>query len=304
MKYTVFIQANDKQLLGAMAASFAISYFSTNTDKFDIKILNAADYDFLQAKEGKLYLRAGVKKIWRNNDLQSFTPLRFMPPELMQYQGRALVIDPDVFACTDIWPFLNTNMYERAIACRAHNGLFLKKRYASSVMLLNCAKLGHWHTKERFNALFNGQADYAKWINLQYEPQESIQLIDKAWNSFDKLTTGTNMLHNTRRQTQPWKTGLPQDFTKGAVFPLAAPAKYYLKVRNSIGINEKYAPHPDKKQECFFFCLVKTMLKNNDITTDFINQEIQKKHLRPDALELINTSNELQKKSVHPATYL
>jgi len=35
-----------------------------------------------------------VKRPWFNDDLQSFTPTRFMPPELMAYQGRAVVIDP------------------------------------------------------------------------------------------------------------------------------------------------------------------------------------------------------------------
>ena len=48
----------------------------------------------------------GVKRNWRNDDLQSFTPLRFMPPELMGYQGRAVVVDPDVFAVGDVFELL------------------------------------------------------------------------------------------------------------------------------------------------------------------------------------------------------
>ena len=39
-------------------------------------------------------------------DLQSFTPLRFMPPQLMGYEGRAIVIDPDVFAVGDVYELL------------------------------------------------------------------------------------------------------------------------------------------------------------------------------------------------------
>jgi hypothetical protein len=34
---------------------------------------------------------------WFNEGLQSFTPMRFVPPELVAYQGRALVFDADVF---------------------------------------------------------------------------------------------------------------------------------------------------------------------------------------------------------------
>ena len=41
-------------------------------------------------------LRDGVLRQWHMEDLQSFTPTRFMPPQLTGYQGRAVVIDPDV----------------------------------------------------------------------------------------------------------------------------------------------------------------------------------------------------------------
>ena len=33
-----------------------------------------------------------------------------MPPELMGYQGRAVVIDPDIFAIGDIWELLTRDM--------------------------------------------------------------------------------------------------------------------------------------------------------------------------------------------------
>ena len=46
-------------------------------------ILHVKDHPFLAAKEGQLFLRGGLKRPWRMDDLQSFTPLRFMPPELM-----------------------------------------------------------------------------------------------------------------------------------------------------------------------------------------------------------------------------
>src|SRR5262249_48606740 len=44
---------------------------------------------------GQSYLREGERAVWRYDDLQSFTPLRFLPPELMGHRGRALVVDPD-----------------------------------------------------------------------------------------------------------------------------------------------------------------------------------------------------------------
>ena len=84
--------------------------------------------------------------------------------------------------------------------------------FASSVMLLDCAKLRHWRCEEQFNELFEFKRDYMDWVSLKLEPRETIGLLEKEWNDFDRLTAATKMLHNTRRITQPWKTGLPIDF--------------------------------------------------------------------------------------------
>ena len=106
MKPTVFIHTNHKQVVGALVAEHSLKRNSINADKFDVRIIHTKDYPALRAREGQPYLRDGVKRIWRYDDLQSFTTLRFMPPELMGYQGRAVVIDPDVFAAGDVWELL------------------------------------------------------------------------------------------------------------------------------------------------------------------------------------------------------
>ena len=118
MDYCVFIQTNHKQIVGALVAEYALRRNSRNNDKFDVRIINTKDYPFFQAREGQLYLRDGVKRPWLNDDLQSFTPTRFMPPELMGYQGRAVVIDPDIFAIGDVWDLLSRDMQGKAILCR------------------------------------------------------------------------------------------------------------------------------------------------------------------------------------------
>ncbi len=98
MQYCVFIQANHKQWLGALVAQYALRRNSSHNDRFDVRIMNYKDIPFMRAREGELYLRDGDKRPWVSDDLQSFTPTRFMPPELMGYEGRSVVIDPDVFA--------------------------------------------------------------------------------------------------------------------------------------------------------------------------------------------------------------
>ncbi len=85
-------------MLGAKVAAHALARNSAQRDAFDVRIIHTDDYPFLRARDGQQFLRDGVKRHWRMDDLQSFTPLRFLPPELMGYQGRAVVIDPDIFA--------------------------------------------------------------------------------------------------------------------------------------------------------------------------------------------------------------
>jgi hypothetical protein len=88
--YCVFIQTNHKQMVGALVAEYALRRYSSTPDKFDVRIMDVNEYPFFKAREGQLYLRDGSKRVWLNDDLQSFTPSRFMPPELMDYQGQRL----------------------------------------------------------------------------------------------------------------------------------------------------------------------------------------------------------------------
>ena len=146
MNHTVFIQTNHKQITGAIVAEYALRRYSQNNDKFDVRIIHKKDYPYFDQREGQLYLRDGVKRTWLNDDLQSFTLTRFMPPELMDYRGRAVVIDPDVFAVGDVWDLLSRDMGGKAILARSRSGTkgLIDRCIATSVMLLDCEKLGHW----------------------------------------------------------------------------------------------------------------------------------------------------------------
>src|SRR5438477_4366579 len=156
MKPTVFIHTNPKQVVGALVSAHSLRRSSTHAAEFDIRILNTADFPFLHRREGHRYLRDGIIWHWHSNDLQSFTPLRFLPPELMGYRGRAVVIDPDVFAVADIWELLSRDMRGAAIMCRPRPGPTAgREAFASSVMLLDCAKLGHWQCERQFEEMFS-----------------------------------------------------------------------------------------------------------------------------------------------------
>jgi len=291
-KPCVFIHVNHKQILGAIVGKYALEKHSSNADKFDVQFIEVKDQDFLHEKEGQLYLRDGDKRTWLNNDLQSFTPLRFMPPELMGYEGRALVIDPDVFAVGDVWELLNRDMAGMSLMCRPKSGNKGKRgALASSIMLLDCARLKHWKTKEQFNEMFEFKRDYMQWIGLHLEDRSCIGLFENEWNDFDHLTKDTKMLHTTKRWHQPWKTGLPIDFRPADTFRLFPPKHWIRRARRTIFgdyfLAGTYKAHPDPAQEHFFFQLVSECLDTGVITETDVRNEMAHNHVRHDALDLI-----------------
>lgn len=291
----VFIHTNPLQMLGAKVAAYALTRNSRHASAFDVRIIHTDDYPFLRAREGQPFLRDGVKRHWRMDDLQSFTPLRFLPPELMDYRGRAVVIDPDIFAIADIWDLLTRDMGGAAIMCRFRSGV---KRmlgcYASSVMLLDCAKLRHWRCAEQFDEMFAFERDYMAWISLKLEPKGSIALFENEWNDFDRLSPQTKMLHNTGRMTQPWKTGLPVDFTPADTFPLFPPVGWVMRWRRRAfgdhALLGRYRRHPDINQERLFFGLLRECLETGTISEDELREEMRLSHIRPDAFEILERS--------------
>jgi hypothetical protein len=291
--HCVFIHTNHKQITGALVAQYALKRNSVNADKFDVRIIDTADYPWLQEHEGRMYLRDGVKRVWLNDDLQSFTPLRFMPPKLMGYQGRAIVIDPDIFAVGDAWELLNRDMQGKAIMCRMRSGPkgYVDKCMASSVMLLDCAKLSHWDAEQGFREMFEFKRDYQPWICLKLEDRESIGFFEAEWNDFDRLTRRTKMVHNTRRRTQPWKTGLPTDWRPAERFRLFPPVAWAMRARRKLfgeyAFLGNYKAHPDPNQERFFFGLLRECLENGIITERMLRDEMAKNHVRHDALEVL-----------------
>jgi hypothetical protein len=293
-KPCVFIHVNHKQILGAHVGEQSIRRFSEHNEKFDVKFIETKDHDFLLAKEGELFLRNGVKRKWRMNDLQSFTPLRFMPPELMNYKGRAVVIDPDVFAVGDVWDLLTRDMDGKAIMCRPRNkkSRNINGPLASSVMLLDCAKLTHWKVEEQFNEMFTSQRDYKKWITLMYEDRSTIGLFENSWNDLDVLNKRTKMLHTTKRWTQPWKAGLPIDFVPADKFQHFPPIGWALYARRKIfgdyAFLGNYKSHPDKNQEDFFFGLLKECMEKGTVTEEMVQYEMLNDHVRKDAVSVVN----------------
>lgn len=307
VKPVYFIHSNHKQIVGAIVAKYSVEKTTRNADKFDVRIIELKDHKALKSRHGKPFLREGIWPLWNNEDLQSFTPLRYLPPELMGYQGRSVVVDPDVFALADVWDLLNRDMSGKAIlARRIYPNKNRKPYWASSVMLLDNARLKHWKWEQAIEEMFAGKRDYRDWISLDLEPEDTLGEIEEKWNSFDKLETETRLLHNTGRNTQPWKVGLPIDYLPKkpqpeppAVMGLIPRKKYDAFVARIKGKPYApqgfYVPHPDPNQERFFFELLQECIDLGLVTDRMLRSEIKRNHVRHDLFEVLSRYNKTKK---------
>jgi len=302
MDSCVFVHTNERQWLGALVAEYSFRRNSANPDKFDVKFIHTKDYDYLREKEGKPFLRGGTTRVWRMEDLQSFTPLRFQPPKLMNYQGRAVVTDPDVFAVGDVYELLSRDMEGKAVMGRHRSGKAEKaSQVATSVMLMDCQKLSHWDPEADFDALFRFDRDYKEWMVLGYEEPANIGYLEDCWNDFDHLDDNTRLIHNTKRKTQPWKTGLKVDYTPADKFkdkPLLASAnRLRARVFGEYGLLGRYKEHPDRRQEELFFGLLKECLDGGHVSEDLVRDEMRKNHVRHDAFEVLDRTPPLARRA-------
>jgi hypothetical protein len=264
--------------MGARISAYSYKRNSRRPGAFDVRILHVRDYPRLQ-QDGQSILRRGYIRAWDPTDLQSFTPLRFAPSGAMNFRGRALVTDPDCFGVGDIATLFERNMDGKAILAvprPGHNG---EDDYiASSVMLLDCSKLRHWDFDRELADLFAHQFDYGDWIELRREDRSTIGFLEPGWNSFDRLDRNTKILHTTKRRTQPWKTGLPIDYTLREKGPFDVLRRLATR---------RYQPHPDSNQEALIYMLLAEMVDQDIVTERELRAEMAADHIRHDSLELI-----------------
>jgi hypothetical protein len=279
VKPTVFIQANDRQLLGAKISAHSYKRSSARPDSFDVRIMRTQDFPRLM-QEGQSILRDGHVRQWDPDDLQSFTPLRFAPPTLMNFEGRALVTDPDCFGVGDVADLLERDMDGKAIMAVPRPGHNRQPDYiATSVMLLDTARLRHWRFDKDLDDLFGHRFDYVDWIELKREDSSTIGYLDPRWNDFDRLNANTGILHTTKRRTQPWKTGLPVDYTLRERGPFDFLRRW---------TSRRYEQHPDPRQEAFVYSLLADLIDEGSVTRDEVKVEMAANHIRHDSLQLID----------------
>jgi hypothetical protein len=297
-KPVVFIHSNPAQSIAATVAAYALTARSRRPDAFAVRVLRLEETPHLHRREGQRYVSHGEQRTWHNRDAQSHSPLRMMVPQLMGFRGRALVLDPDIFAVGDVNELLQRELGGRAILCKARRTEpgGARTRYASSVMLLDCQRLTHWRWDQQIDEVFACRLDLFAWMTLQTESPDTIGTLEDEWNHFDTLDARTKLLHNTERLTQPWKTGLAIDFdlNRSRVDPAVRPALLVRLRRKTARLLRPFRPriyqrHPDPRQERYFFQLLRECLDRRVIDEAVVREEIHRGHLRPDAFTLLDT---------------
>jgi hypothetical protein len=293
-KPTIVIHTNDRQMVAALVSAHSLKSRSKSPHLFDVRLLRLEETPHLYKRNNQTFFwwDGDAPSVWRRRDLQAFAPLRRMVPAALGFQGRALVIDPDIFAIGDVYELLSRDMQDKAILCRQkpewREG---RQLYSSAVMLLDCSKLTHWKWERDIDELFAGRLKLGPWMSLLDESPERVGLFEEEWNHLDTLTEKTKLLHNTEIPTQPWKTGLPADYheyaPRGAVWLEAL--KRVARRTFSAGEDRRvrYKPHPDPHQERLFFALLRECLEQGSITTRFLRKAIRKNYLRKDAFALL-----------------
>ena len=273
----IFICSNENQLIGAKVAKSSIIRRSKYSDN-DIKIIQESDVPELGHFFSKPYLRRGIMGAFDKNDMQSFTLLRFYIPELLNYQGKALVLDPDIFLVQkgieqlENFAFDSSPIYAR----RA----LKKNSWGSSVLLLSCEKLKHWSLKSFIQKLHKGEIDYDDLMNLRLE--NSVSPLQTKWNEFDDFKEDTILLHTTERLTQPWRAGLKLNSTIEPLFKFLPRAPIYKIFGKDLTIGRE---HPSQKVSDFFFEEFLACINNQTISRYEVSNAIDNGYIRPDIFE-------------------
>jgi hypothetical protein len=270
----VYIQTNSKQFLASKVSAYSFVRFGHN-----VKLMSFEESEILKKYLGKKYLKNGKLKTYEN-DLQSFTPLRFLAPTLNNNKDLILVIDPDIFAINDPKIILDNVNDDYDLYCTSYNQIL-----RSEMMLVNAKKI-QWNFEKIIKELFEFKIDYKDLMSLSFDTSLKIKIIENKFNSHDKITDDTILLHTTNRITQPWKEDLLIDFDIGNKTILN-----YLKniTKKTLGmkfdkniVESKYQKHPDnmvinKIKEIFLEAKKNNFINDQEIQFAINNKSISKK---------------------------
>jgi hypothetical protein len=268
----VLIQSNKFQKIAAEVARY--SFIKQGIS--DVEIINLEEHDILVKNFGKKYLRNGKLTTFDNNDLQSFTLLRFIPTKL-QINDFCLIVDPDIFAIKNPISEINKILDNKTdIYCTKIND-----KLRTEVMILNL-KNNIWHFDSLIDDLFSKRIDYSDLINLKFINNKIIKIIDNKFNDHDKINENTILLHTSNRLTQPWKEGLKINFKNhySKIYIIKNYIRFIIgKKYDEKIVSNKFVRHPDENIIKIVKNLFEEAYKNNFININKIKSALFNKSI-------------------------
>lgn len=266
----IYIQSNRFQGITAKVSSETFNSFGHSSE-----IIYVEDFKEITKYFGRKYLRKGKEKIFKD-DLQSFTLLRFLIPELAKSEEPILIVDPDIFAIMDPITILENIKNDKKLYCT-----FLNQKPRTEVMLLN-PKYKLWSFEEIMRDLFDLKIDYDNLFKLNFLNLDLLERLDNKYNTLDEIKDETVLLHTTNRRTQPWKEGLKIDFeihaTKLNIF--------YNNLKNLVGLDHNknmvgkyYLKHPNDEVIEYIIKFFNIAYKKKIINKDEILNSVKQNYI-------------------------
>lgn len=275
----IFIQSNRYQFTAAKVAKFSFEKFG-----YTCKIVNIEDEVRLKKYFDKKYLRNNKIKTFKD-DLQSFTLLRFLIPELVDNNEKIMIIDPDVFALKSLNKLEEITNNQNLIYCTFYNN---KPRSEVMIGYPNILKINFDKYMEK---LFNFKVDYMDIMGMNIYNKKSIVEIPKIYNQHDHINNNTCILHTTQRITQPWKYGLKIDFERhiGKKLLLINYIKKLLFMKyNKNFLSSYYLKHGDDEVFNFIINLFNNALSKKIISNEELIKSMELNYIGKKFVERLN----------------
>jgi hypothetical protein len=195
----VFVGTDDSQMVAAKVLEHSIKKCSSRP----VSVTHMLNLDFPQLTNPKIKPGTG------------FSFARFMIPQLMNYQGRAMYCDADMQVFADIAELWEIPFGDQTVLCTRqdytpdcwkNNPAFTPGRQMS-VMLLDCGRLD-WKIADIINGLNTEQYSYkALLAELCIIPSEQIRDdLPSGWNCLEYYDDEkSRLVHYTNVPTQPWR---------------------------------------------------------------------------------------------------
>lgn len=138
-----------------------------------------------------------------------FSLARFVIPEVMRYQGRAIYFDSDQICLGNPSSLLDILLGDNSLAaCTARREVDSPDSFDTSVMVIDCSRC-HWRIRDLLEGLRAGAWAYWELMCLSGRAAPlrcgGVTPLDPIWNTYDTPDSSTQILHYTTKEYQPWK---------------------------------------------------------------------------------------------------